>query len=71
MRLGRAHDGHVEHARDDHVVHVAAPAGDHPGVLLAPERLADPLLRAGRLLDRGHARTSAFAALITALTMLW
>ena len=64
------HHGHVEHARDDHVVHVAALARDHPRVFLAPQRLPDPLL-AGRLLDGGHTPTSALAALMTALTMLW
>ena len=71
VRLGRADDRHVEHAGHHHVVDVAAAAGDHPRVLLAPERLADPLA-VGGLLDDAHSVTSCpFAADITALTMLW
>jgi hypothetical protein len=72
VRLGRAHDGHVEHAGQHDVVDIAPLPGDHPGVLLAAQRLADPLLaRCG--LDGGHADTpwDDLAAESTALTMLW
>jgi hypothetical protein len=73
VRLGRAHDRHVEHARQHEVVDVAAAPRDHPGVLLAAHRLADPLLARHRLLDRAHAGTpfDAWAASRTAFTMLW
>ena len=71
VRLGRADDGHVEHAGDDHVVDVAPAAGDHPRVLLAPQRLADPLAVGARLLGDAHSVTSWPAADSTALTMLW
>ena len=53
------------------VVDVAGAAHDEPRVLLAPERLADPLGLAGRVLQGGHAATSCPEAASTALTMLW
>jgi hypothetical protein len=41
VRLGRPHDGGVQHPRQHHVVGVGRPAGDQPGVLLALERATD------------------------------
>ena len=72
VRLGRAHDRHVQHAVQDEVVDVRRAAGDQPRVLLAADRLADVL--GGRcLLDGAHAGTFPIssAAAWTALTMLW
>jgi hypothetical protein len=73
VRLGRPDDGHVEHPREHEVVHVTAAPGDHPGVLLATQRLADPLVAGRRLLHGAHAGTPfvVSAASSTALTMLW
>ena len=52
----------VQHAGEVDVLGVVAPAGDHPGVLLALHRRAD---------GGGHADTSVPAAALTASTMLW
>jgi hypothetical protein len=75
VRLRGAHDRHVEHPGEDDVVDVAPAPGDHPGVLLAAQRLADPLAARRLLPGRAHAVTpwlrEASAADSTALTMLW
>ena len=55
VRLGGAHEGHVELAGHDHVVHVGGPAGDQARVLLALERLPDVAVAAGPgLVDDAH-----------------
>jgi hypothetical protein len=61
VRLRRPHDRRVQHPGQLDVLGVVAPPGDHAGVFLALERLA----------DGGHAGTPLPAAALTASTMLW
>ena len=71
VRLGRAHDRGVQHARQGEVVDVGRAARDEARILLAAQRLADVL--GGRDVDRRHTLIlrEASAAAWTALTMLW
>src|SRR5436305_10160723 len=57
MRLGRAHNGDVEHPRQHHVVGVHASAGDQRRILLAPQALADVAAAVGALRGGAHAPT--------------
>ena len=55
VRLGRAHEGHVQLPGHHQVVDVGRPAGDQARVLLALERLSDEAVAAGpRLLGDAH-----------------
>src|SRR5262249_46020370 len=63
-----SHEGHVEHAREDHVVGEDAAAGQEPRGLGPDHALADV---APALVDPAHAGARARAVFRIASTMAW